>query len=174
VPTVAYLGQPGTFSFEACLRFLPSYHPTGCGSFEEVIAAVRGGAATAGLLPTNNNAAGPTGAADLIARSRLRIVAEHQLAVRMQLLGLPETDLSSVTKVIGHPVALRQCAAFLSSLRVTKWEASDSSAAARAIDRPGLAALAPEAAAAIFGLRVIARDVHDRTDNLTRFALIVR
>jgi prephenate dehydratase len=41
-------------------------------------------------------------------------------------------------------------------------------------DDPTQAAIAPVAAAALYGLELLATDVQDRDDNVTRFAILVR
>lgn len=172
--TVAYPGAPGAFSHEACLLFLPGEEAVSYGGFEEVLAAVTGGLADYGMLPVVNNAAGETGAGALIAKSAVRTVSEHPLKVRMHLLGLPGSKLDQIHTVVSHPVALRQCAATLAGLGLATEEASNTAIAAAALDSQDRAVLASEAAARIYGLEILKRDVHDRSDNVTRFAIVAR
>lgn len=167
---VAFLGEPGAFSHEACRRFLPSCRPIGGADFAAVIETVANGGAEFGLLPIANNAAGPTGAAALIEKAGLRIVAEHDLPVRMHLLGLPGARMEEVAVVTSHPVALRQCARFLSTVGAAQKEAADTMTAARSLRVRSEAALASETAAGLLGLTILHRNAQDRDDNITRFA----
>lgn len=172
--TVAYQGAEGAFSHEACLKFVAGHEPVAYPSFEDVVEAVRSGEAELGVLPVSNNEAGETGAAALIEAARLRVVAEPVLPVRMHLLGLPSTKLEQIRTVVSHPVALRQCARNLEALGVATEETSNTAVAAKALRNPGRAVLASEAAARLYGLEIIRRDLHDRPDNATRFAVVER
>lgn len=172
--TVAYQGAPGAFSHEACLRFLPEHPSAPLDTFEDVIAAVEKGAADVGVLPLSNNEAGETGTRELIAASGLRIVAEELLPIRMHLLGLPSAALEELRVVASHPVALRQCAKTMSKLGIATEEAANTALAAKALSRGDRGVLASETAAEIYGLAILMRDVHDRTDNATTFAIVER
>jgi prephenate dehydratase len=171
---VAYPGLPGAFSHEACLRFLPEYEPVQCESFEKVIGAVASGNSEIGILPIANNAAGDTGASELIDRMPVRIAKVQELPVRMHLLGVPGGRIEDVRKIISHPVALRQCVRTLQGLGLPTEEAPNTAVAAAGLNDASCAVLGSEAAARIYGLSVLVRDVHDRPDNATSFAIIER
>jgi len=171
---VAYQGTEGAFSHEACLRFLPDHEPMPVATFADVVNEVRTGRAELGMLPLANNEAGETGARELIEKARLQIVDEPVLPVRMHLLGLPFAKLDQIRTVVSHPVALRQCSKLLSALGVETEETSNTALAAKALTNPNRAVLASKAAARIYGLAILKRDVHDRPDNATRFAIVSR
>ena len=57
--TVAYQGVPGAFSHQASLTFLPDEEPVAYASFADVVCAVEQQAAGLGILPIENNNAGP-------------------------------------------------------------------------------------------------------------------
>jgi prephenate dehydratase len=170
--TVAYQGAEGAFSHEACLRFLPEHQAVPVPTFSDVLAAVQSRETHLGMLPLANNEAGETGARELIAKARLRILREPVLPVRMHLLGLPDATLDQIRTVVSHPIALAQCSEALTKLRVDTEETSNTAVAAKALRNPNRAVLASEAAAAIYGLTILARDVQNRTDNATTFAVV--
>jgi prephenate dehydratase len=172
--TVAYQGAEGAFSHEACLRFLPDEEAVAYPTFSDVVAAVQNGDVDSGMLPLANNEAGETGARELIEKAGLRIVDEPVLPVRMHLLGMPSAKLDQIRTVVSHPVALRQCARTLAALGVKTEETSNTAIAAKSLANPVRGVLASEAAAQIYGLAILKRDVHDRADNETRFAIVSR
>lgn len=172
--TVAYQGAEGAFSHEACRRFLPDQRAVGCASFADVVGAVTRGDADYGMLPLANNEAGETGARTLIEQGKLRIVEERVLPVRMHLLGLASASLEQVRTVVSHPVALKQCSRVIGELGVAVEEASNTAVAARELASSDRAVLASDAAAELYGLKILKRDVHDRSDNATTFAIITR
>jgi prephenate dehydratase len=172
--TVAYQGAEGAFSHEACQRFLPGHEPIAFATFSDVVNAVVRGEADFGMLPLANNEAGETGARELIEQARLRIVEEQVLIVRMHLLGTPSSSLDQIRTVVSHPVALRQCSRALAALGVATEETSNTAIAAKALTNPSRAVLASETASEIYGLKILQRDVHDRSDNATRFVTVAR
>ena len=173
--SVAYQGAAGAFGHEACLAFLPGHEPIPKPSFAHVVHAVESGETPLGILPVENNCAGPVSEAQtLIAGSSLSIVAEHQRAVRMHLLALPGIALENIRRVVSHPVALKQCARALRELGVELEEASNTAIAARDLADRDQAVLASEAAAHAYGLAILRRDMQDRADNATRFVVLAR
>ena len=175
---VAYQGQPGAFGHEACLRFLPEHEPVPKPAFGEVIEAVAAGEADLGVLPVENSCAGPVEEVRrLLAASDLPVVAMHPLPVRMHLLAPEGTRLENVRRVVSHPIALLQCRETLLAMGVTVEPASNTAAAAKEIAEAGdgsTAVLASEAAASIYGLTILRRNVHDRPDNATTFCVLAR
>jgi prephenate dehydratase len=171
---VAYAGVPGAFSHEACLRFLPEAEPVQVESFAAVIHAVENGEVELGIVPLANNAAGETGTRESIAAAAVRIVREHDLPIHMHLLGVKSGSLDDVRTVVSHPVALRQCARTLGELGLATEEAQNTAVAASRLSDPARAALGSETAAKLYGLAILKRDVHDRADNATTFAVIAK
>lgn len=171
---VAYQGAPGAFGEEACRRFLPGWTAFALPTFAAVAAAVASGEAQRGMLPLVNSTAGPVpGVADLIAGHGLAIAARHDLAIRIHLLALPDTNRGAIRRVASHPMALAQCADWLARERLEAVPAANTALAARALAEsrdPTRAVAASEHAAAVFGLFILARDIHDRHDNVTTFA----
>ncbi len=173
--TIAYHGVPGAFSHEACRVFLPGEEPISCSSFLGVIQAVEEGEADLGILPIeNNNAGGVDDVRQLFASSTLKILAEHRLPIRIQLMGLPGASLAGVRTAVSHPMALKQCAATLASLGLATEDASSTSVAARDLSDPAKAVLASEAAAATYGLVILKPNIHDREVNETTFVVVSR
>ena len=168
----AYQGAPGAFGHEAALVFLPGCEPVAKEDFAAVVAAVAEGETERGILPLENNKAGATGARALL--GQVKVLAEHWLRVRMHLLGLPGAKLEEVATVVSHPVALRQCARLIAELGLAAEEAPNTAVAARGLAARDKAVLASEAAAAAYGLTILRRDVHDRPDNATLFAVLAR
>lgn len=172
---IACQGAPGAFGHEACLAFAPEHEPMFRASFAEVVDSVVHGEADLGILPVENNEAGPVpGVADLLYRNGIRVLGSHALPVRMHLLALPGVRMEQIRVIVSHPIALAQCAASLRALGLPLEEADNTALAAQALDSPDKAVLASEAAARAYGLDILRRDLHDRPDNATIFTLFER
>ncbi|WP_300973531.1 prephenate dehydratase domain-containing protein [Sphingomonas sp. LHG3406-1] len=176
--TVAYLGGHGSFSEEACLRFVPAHDLLACGDFETVLRAVREGTADLAVVPVENSLAGPiTAVRDLLGHAELKVIGEERLDVRLHLLGTEGAAIRGIERVASHAAALTQCAEWLGG---HSWErtavASTSEAAAMvaAAGDPQWAAIGSEVAAALHGLTILARDLQGSAENVTRFAIVER
>jgi prephenate dehydratase len=179
---IGYLGPPGTFSDEAVSRcdLAAGGEAVPFQSFPEAYEAVLAGGLDAALLPIENSIEGSIGAVlDLLVhRPGLQIRREVLLPVRQMLLARAGVALEQVRRVLSHPQPLGQCARFLrerlpgASLDATR---STTEAAARvAAGEVGAAAIASRMAAARYGLAVLAEDIQDASENLTRFVLVAR
>lgn len=176
--TVAFQGEPGAFSHEACLEFLPGFQPVPHLTFHDAIEAVRTGRCDAAMIPTENSTAGPVPEVEALAgRSGLETVAEHYYRIRLQLLACPGAELKLIEAASSHPMALAQCRATLRRLGLRAEAAYDTAGAAAALARTGdhrRAAIASRTAAEIHGLQVLMADVEDSSSNTTRFIVLRR
>ncbi len=176
---IAYQGAPGAHSHLAALARIPEARPIGLTDFGAVAAAVTGGRVELGLLPVWNSIVGDVIAATevLAASPGLEIVDRFDRDIEHCLLALEGADLDSLRWAESHPVALAQCARWLSGHRLAPRATPDTAGAARAIaaDRDWTrAAIAPTDAAARYGLAILARDIADAADNRTTFAVVAR
>lgn len=178
---VGFLGPWGTFSEEAVERCAPlaGSERLPFPSMADAYEAALSGSVDVALLPVENSIEGAVGATlDLLVhRPGLRIQHELLLPVEQHLLARPGTRLEDVRRVLSHPQALGQCAAYLRRALPgvpTEPTLSTADAARRAAAEPGAGALAGRAAAARYGLEILAASVHDAAENSTRFVLLGR
>ena len=171
--SVSYLGPPGTYSHSAVTRHFGDFAVAEpCASIDEVFRAAEGGRTDYAIVPVENSTEGAVGRTlDLMAQTPLTIVGEVKLRIVQNLLGKGVT-LDAVSRVYSHAQSLAQCVQWLarhlqSAARVAV--ASNAEAARLAAAEPGAAAIAGEAAAAIYGLDIIAAHIEDEPNNTTRF-----
>ncbi|MBO4520505.1 MAG: prephenate dehydratase [Alphaproteobacteria bacterium] len=175
---VACQGIPGAFSYLAAKRMFPEREICFYSTFEAALTAVSDKEAFCAVLPVENSAAGRvTDMHRLLADMSLYVIAEHFLPVRHCLLGTKETDLEKIRVVRSHPQALSQCRLFLKSLNVQTEAVGNTALAAKeiaALQREDTAAIASEAAAELYGLKVLQADIQDFGTNTTRFWVLSR
>jgi prephenate dehydratase len=175
----AYLGPEGTFT-EAAVASLPeaaTIQPVPYPSVGAVLTAVRTGAAERGVVPVESSVEGIVTATvdDLAGGKDLLIGAETQLSIEFALLAAPTATLAGVKTVGGHPQALPQCRGWLAAnLPGYEWvpHASNAEAARQVAAGNVDAALAGAFAASTYGLSVLAPDIHDRSNAVTRFLVV--
>ena len=180
---ITYQGVEGSYSHLAARRRYAGRPGgallVGCDSFRAAAAAVVDGSADLALLPIENSTAGSINETyDLLAHGPLTITGEVVNAVEHCLLALPGADLATVTVVRSHPQALAQCQAFFAAHpHLTPRADLDTAGAARAVRDardPTQAAIASAAAAATYGLVILAEGIQTERANATRFVEIAR
>jgi prephenate dehydratase len=177
----AYLGPEGTFTDAALTAFDPGARESAVPypSIEATLDAVRGEEADRAIVPIESSVEGAvtTTLDELATGPDLAICAELLLPVTFALLARQGTALADVKKVGGHPQAQAQCRRWLAGhLPDAEWlpTASNAEAARQAADGVIDAALAGAFAAGRYGLMVLAGDVNDVADAVTRFVVVGR
>lgn len=175
---IAFQGELGAYSHEACRSARPDLDPLPCRTFEDVIEAVRSGEAELAMLPVENSTYGRV--ADihhLLPESGLHIIDEAFVRVHISLLALPGTRLEDVREAMSHTVLLGQCRGFLRRHDIRPVTGADTAGSAREVSgrgNPSLAALAAPLAGEIYGLERLADEIEDRQNNTTRFLIMSR
>lgn len=175
---IAFQGEPGAYSHEACRLARPGFEAVPCRTFEDVIEIVRAGDADLAMLPVENSTYGRV--ADihhLLPESGLHIIDEAFVRVQISLLVPPGARLDTVREAMSHTVLLGQCRDFLRAHHIKSVIGTDTAGSAREVaeqNRPELAALASSLAGEIYGLDEVAAGIEDRKNNTTRFLVMAR
>ncbi len=175
---IAFQGELGAYSHEACRQKHPEMEPVPSTTFEEVVEKVARGEVDLGMLAVENSTYGRVADVhSLLPKSDLHIVDEAFVRVHVNLLGVKGARVEDVREAFGHVVILPQCAGFLKAHGIRGRVSSDNARAAREVAEAGdkaRAALASELAAEIYGLDVLARHIEDQANNTTRFLVMAR
>ena len=177
---MAFQGAPGCNGHRAALESDPACLPLPCFSFEDALDAVKDGRAARAIIPIENSQHGRV--ADihfLLPESDLSIVAEHFMPIHHALMALPNENGAEgpFTAAYSHPQALGQSRFFLRARGIVPLSYADTAGAAAYVAElgdPALAAIAPRIAAELYGLKVVAENVEDAPDNMTRFVVLAR
>jgi prephenate dehydratase len=177
----AYLGPQGTFTEAALLRFpgTADADHLPLATVPAVLDALRRDEADGAVVALENSVEGsvPTTLDELATGEPLQIVGEVNLPVSFALLVRPGTRLGDVKTVASHPIAQPQCRRWLAdNVPDAEWRAatSNAEAAQHVADGHYDAALAGSFAAARYNLDVLAEDIHDVADAVTRFVALRR
>jgi prephenate dehydratase len=175
-PSIAFQGEPGSNSDEACRTFFADYEPAPHAAFEDAFEAVRRGDCALALIPVENSIAGRVADTHhLLPSSGLAIIGERFKPIRFQLMANPGVRIENVRTVASMPIALGQCRRAIRALGVATEPAGDTAGAARALAErpdPTRAAVAPALAARLYGLDILMRDIEDEAHNTTRFLVM--
>ena len=175
---IAFQGELGAYSHQACRQSRPDMVAVPCPSFEEVIDRVRTGAVDLGMLAVENSTYGRVADVhSLLPQSGLHIIDEAFVRVHITLLAVKGAALADIRRVRCMSILSGQARGFLKAHGLTPVNWHDNAAAAREVAQLGdktEAALASELAGEIYGLDVLAREIEDQANNTTRFLVMSR
>jgi chorismate mutase/prephenate dehydratase len=176
IPAIAYLGPEATFSHYAAVSFYGhSASFRSAESIDEVFGLVEKGLCHQGVVPIENSYEGSVSSTlDLFNKYELKISAEVFLRVRHHLLSTAE-NMEIIRRLYSHPMGIAQCRIWLRThlAKVQFTEVGSTALAAQmAADDPEAAAVGSRLAGITYGLNVLAENIEDMPDNVTRFLVI--
>ena len=173
---VAFQGELGAYSHEACRIARPGWEAVPCPTFEDAVEQVRSGDADCAMLPVENSVYGRV--ADIhriLPGSGLRIVDEVFVPIHINVLVIPGTPLNDIRTAMSHMVLLGQCRNFFKRHGIEALPSADTAGSAKRVAELGdasVAALASELAGEIYGLEVAKQQIEDSEFNRTRFIVM--
>lgn len=171
--TISFQGEAGAYSHQACLEVYPDATALPCRTFEDAIDAVHRGEAQLAMLAVENSTHGRVADVhSLLPDSKLFIIGEHFLRVRIALMAPKGAQLDQIRRAKSHTVLLGQVRKFRKAHDLMPIIGVDTAGSAREVaeaNEPDLGAFAAELAADIHGLDILANDIEDNPNNTTRF-----
>jgi len=175
-----YAGERGSFA-ELAAR---EYFGAECrleqvGLFDDVFVAVKKEQATYGIVPIENTRGGSVHQNyDLLLEHGISIVGELNLKIGQYLIANRGATIAKIRQVLSHPQALSQCRTYLGRhRRMQPVETVNTALAVKQIRDEGAtdkAAIASMQAAIDFDMRVLAENIQDDKNNMTRFLVLSR
>ncbi|RZS45214.1 prephenate dehydratase [Herbihabitans rhizosphaerae] len=181
MPRIAYFGPQGTFTEQAARAFATngSDELVPVATVPEALAAVRAEKADAACVPLESSVQGsvPDTMDGLAVDEPLVAVGEQVIPIRFTVLTRPGMARHEIRTVASHPHALGQVSRWLAENLPSAAPVAATSTAAAAVDvtegRYDAAVTAP-VAAEHYPLDVLATDLADVRDAVTRFLLLRR
>lgn len=174
---VAIQGERGAFSHEAAESMLPRCTVVPCARSAEVFDRVESGSVQAAVIPIENTLAGTVAEhADLLVVRNVFIQGEYLLRIVHNVIAAPGVKMSSLRRVMSHPVALDQCRDFFR--KHPQMEAVpfyDTAGSVKHVAENRLhdaAGIAGRQAAREYGGKILQAGIEDDKRNFTRFFLI--
>ncbi len=172
-------GYKGAFHEEAARKYFAErdIEIIPADSFDQLADGLDNGTADIAIMAIENSIAGSI-------LQNYRILREHKfwifgeiyLRIRHQLMALANQNIAEINEVISHPMALNQCLQFLNKHKhINRKEFPDTALAAKEIAEnnvKGVACIASEIAAKIYGLEILETNIETDNFNYTRFFLL--
>lgn len=174
---VAIQGELGSFSHEAAGRMLPRCSVVPCARSAEVFDKVEGGSVAAAVIPIENTLAGTVAEhADLLVARDVFIQGEYLLRIVHNVIAGPGAKISSLRRVLSHPVALDQCREFFRQHpQIEAVPFYDTAGSVKHVMENRLkdaAGIAGKQAAREYSGKILRAGIEDDKRNFTRFFLI--
>jgi prephenate dehydratase len=176
---IAIQGEAGCFHEVAARQYFnyDDIEIVPCSTFDLELNTLKGGDADFAVMAIENARSGSIlYNYTLIRESGMKILGEHNLRIKQNLMALPDQRITDIREIRSHPIALAQCMTFLNQFPgITLIESEDTAGSARQISESGVrgvAAIAPTHAADIYNLEILAQGIETYKQNYTRFLVI--
>lgn len=177
----AIQGIAGSFHDQAAKEYFPyrNVELVPCEAFEDLFESVKAGKADVAVMAIENTVAGsllPNYA--LLLDSGFTVFGEIFLRISQHLMALPGQSIADIREAHSHYMAIAQTRTFFRGYaEIRLIEADDTAASAKRVSEKeltGIAAIAGERAAEMYGLQILARGIETNKRNFTRFLLIYK
>ena len=174
----AYLGPAGTFTEAALLKIAASDDQLiAYANVTAALDAVRKGECSKALVPIENSVEGVVARTldELASGEPLVITTETTLPVTFSLMTLENKDPKDIKSIATHPHAESQCRSFIAKNypNAQVIETASTAAAAKGLSKGDYdAAIGAAIAAKNYQLKIVAEDIGDNTNAVTRFVVV--
>lgn len=176
---VAIQGQAASYHHQAAKKFFgKSVQIQPCNIFRDVFNSVENGISEYGVVAVENSLYGAINPVyDLLLKKSLFIIGEVNLQVHHCLISLPGAEKENLKEIYSQVMALAQCENYLDkNLPGAKTiDYHDTVASVEMVKKLGdkrKAAIASKEAAELHGMKVLAQNIEDNTQNTTRFLIL--
>jgi prephenate dehydratase len=176
---ISIQGEAGSFHEVAARQYFnyDTIEIVPCSTFDLTLNTVKDGMADFAIMAIENARSGSIlYNYTLIRESGMKVLGEHNLRIRQNLMALPGQSLTGIREIRSHPIAFAQCMTFLNQFPgITLIESDDTAGSAKYISEKqlkGVAAIASSNAAELYGLDILASGIETYKKNYTRFLVI--
>jgi prephenate dehydratase len=176
---IAIQGEEGCFHEVAARQYFnyDEIEIVPCSTFDLELKILKDGEADFAVMAIENARSGSIlYNYTLIRESGMKILGEHNLRIKQNLMALPNQKITDITSIKTHPIALAQCMTYLNQFPgITLIESDDTAGSAKQISEKrtkGVAAIASAHAAEIYGLEILASGIETYRQNYTRFLVV--
>lgn len=180
---IAFLGPNGSYSHNAMKHYaldnFSSPSELSFINFKDIFKAVVSGEADFAVIPIENTSSGSINEVyDLLQKTELHIVDELFLKIEHCILGVKGSSLNDITSLYSHPQPFQQCTQFLN--HYPQWDIEYCDSTSSAVEKvakfndKSIAAIGNKDAAELYGLEILATDLADQKENITRFVVLAK
>lgn len=182
IERVAIQGTLGSFYDQAARQYFgDNYSPLYNETFDGVFKALSDRSAEYGIAAIHNTIHGVIAENEKLLKdfeNTIEVTGEVILPIHFFLIGLPGAEIADLQSIHSQYEALRQCGKYFSTIPEVKIiQESDTAGSVVLVKKRGdksSAAVASANAAKIYNMKVLASNIEDQPDNVTRFLVLRR
>lgn len=173
---VGYCGVEGAFAHIATCKLFPYQEKKNYATFEKVFNSLIKLEITKGIIPFENSYTGEVGEVlDLLFNYPLYIEKIFNLEIKQNLIGIKGASINDIKKIYTHSQAYNQCYDYLRDRNIEFIPFANTALAAKHVkakNDKSIACIASKETADIYGLEVIAENIHSSNFNQTKFIVL--
>ena len=172
---IAYQGIKGSYSESCAQDMYPDCETIACKTFDDVFNKANEDGKVRAIIPESNRTTGNIGVEYLIFKYRLNIYKEKFYPINHHLLALPGTKIQDIKNVYSHAQGLSQCSNFIKKNNFVENVRADTAGSAKYVSEgknKNEAAIASRQSAKIYNLDILASNIEDEKENVTRFLIM--
>jgi prephenate dehydratase len=176
---IAIQGEKGCFHEVAARQYFnyDNIEIVPCSTFDLTLNTMKAGEADFAVMAIENARSGSIlYNYTLIRESGMKILGEHNLRIKQNLMALPGQSITDIREIRSHPIAIAQCMTYLNQFPgLILIESDDTAGSAKQISETrarGVAAIASLNTAELYGLDVLAEGIETYKQNYTRFLIV--
>ena len=171
---IYYQGSMGSYSESVLKNYFPNKEYIACQTFREVV--VKTGGEDYGLLPVENSLVGTVvDSYENLIQSQLSVHGEFKKKITHALIGLKNSKIENIEKVISHPQALQQCSNFLQEMNLQLQPVFDTAGSVLSLldeKSENIAGIAGEHFEEDKRFKILEKNISNHIENYTRFFLV--
>lgn len=179
---IGFLGPRGTFSQEACEKYIQQNNLTlekiAYNSIHELLLECVSNKINYAIVPIENSLEGGVSTTlDTVAeKNNLKIISEIIIQINQNLLVKKGVCLDDIAQIISHPQPIGQCKSFINShlpKAIIHFDYSTATAALKVRDsKVPIASIGSKLCAIEYNLDVLYHNIQDNPNNYTRFVVL--
>lgn len=174
--TVHCLGPIGSYSHIIAKKMYPKLYISTCESFYAVVDTVLNADDAIGLLPVENSITSDVHEnIDHLFSQDIHIIGEGYLVIHLHLIGLLQASFDDITSVYSHPKALAQATTYIKRHGISTFETKSTAEGKNIVIAKNdirKACIGSQELVADGQLKIIAEDIGNYKNNMTRFLVI--
>ncbi len=174
IKSIYYQGSEGSYSEAVLKNYFPENTYIACQTFKEVVSQVDD--SNYGLLPVENSLVGTVvDSYENLIESELSVYGEFKKKISHALIGLKDSNINMINKVISHPQALQQCSNYLQTINAQLQPVFDTAGSVMSLldeNSKTTAGIAGEHFEEDERFSILKKNISNHVENYTRFFLV--
>ncbi|CAL4322210.1 prephenate dehydratase domain-containing protein [Buchnera aphidicola] len=181
IPIFSYLGNQGSYSQIACMKYIKKYQKKYIikknTNFINIFYDIEQCYSDYAIIPIENNCTGFIHSTyRLLIKTKSKIIGSFYLSIKHCLLSKYKINLNEITTIYSHSQPLKQCSKFINTLNKCKIQYTKNTSEAMKIisqsNKKNEAAIGDQINAKLHSLSILKEKISNKNNNKTKFLIL--